>query len=69
MSERNNAPVWILSALRMLVGWHFLYEGIVKLASPSWSAGPFMMESTWLFSGLFRAAALNHCAPGCHRFS
>jgi hypothetical protein len=49
MNDISKAPVWILSALRMLVGWHFLYEGIVKLASPSWSAGPYLLESTWVF--------------------
>lgn len=44
----------------MLIGWHFLYEGIVKLASPSWSAGPYLLESTWIFSGIFKMAAANH---------
>lgn len=27
-----------LVALRMLIGWHFLYEGLAKLTSPHWSA-------------------------------
>jgi uncharacterized membrane protein YphA (DoxX/SURF4 family) len=60
MSEKNSAPVWLLTFLRILVGWHFLYEGIVKLVTPSWSAGPYLLESTWIFSGLFRAMAANH---------
>jgi uncharacterized membrane protein YphA (DoxX/SURF4 family) len=60
MNDKTKAPVWLLSALRMLIGWHFLYEGIVKLASPSWSAGPYLLESTWIFSGIFKAAAANH---------
>jgi uncharacterized membrane protein YphA (DoxX/SURF4 family) len=60
MNDKTKAPVWLLSALRILVGWHFLYEGIVKLASPSWSAGPYLLESTWAFSSVFRAVASNH---------
>lgn len=27
-----------LVALRMLIGWHFLYEGLAKLTNPHWSA-------------------------------
>jgi uncharacterized membrane protein YphA (DoxX/SURF4 family) len=60
MKNVNSAPVWILSFLRMLVGWHFLYEGLYKLVSPGWSAGPYLLESTWIFSGLFKAMAVNH---------
>ncbi len=60
MKDQIKAPVWLLTSLRILIGWHFLYEGIIKLASPAWSAGPYMLESTWIFSGIFRAAATNH---------
>src|SRR5512133_2771194 len=50
---------YILTIIRILIGWHFLYEGIVKLLNPSWSAGTYLLESTWIFSGIFRAMALN----------
>ena len=36
----------------MLVGWHFLYEGIVKLMNPNWSAKSYLVGSETLF-GLF----------------
>jgi thiosulfate dehydrogenase [quinone] large subunit len=42
-----------LTVLRVLVGWHFLYEGLSKLASPGWSSASYLMESQWLFSGFF----------------
>jgi uncharacterized membrane protein YphA (DoxX/SURF4 family) len=51
---------YLLTIIRILIGWHFLYEGIVKLLSPSWSAGTYLLEATWLFSGIFKAMALNH---------
>src|ERR1035437_3417993 len=60
MNNQIKAPTLLLTALRILVGWHFLYEGIIKLANPSWSAGPFLLESTWWFSGIFKALAVNH---------
>ncbi len=43
----------VLTILRLLVGWHFLYEGISKLAIPGWSSSAYLMESKWLFSGFF----------------
>ena len=43
----------VLTILRIFVGWHFLYEGISKLATPGWSSASYLMESKWLFSGFF----------------
>jgi uncharacterized membrane protein YphA (DoxX/SURF4 family) len=42
-----------LILLRMGIGWHLLYEGLVKLVSPGWTSAPFLAESRWLFSGAF----------------
>lgn len=50
---------YLLTVIRILIGWHFLYEGITKLIHPSWSAGAYLLESTWWFSGLFKALATN----------
>ena len=41
-----------LTLVRILVGWHFLYEGVNKLFSP-WSSAGYLMESQGLFSGIF----------------
>jgi thiosulfate dehydrogenase [quinone] large subunit len=43
--------------LRVLIGWHFLYEGISKLLNPYWTSAGYLSESKWLFSGLFTAIA------------
>jgi uncharacterized membrane protein YphA (DoxX/SURF4 family) len=43
----------ILSILRILVGWHFLYEGLSKLAMDGWSSSSYLMQSNWLLSGFF----------------
>ena len=48
-----------LLLLRVLIGWHLLYEGLVKLANPSWSSVGFLKASQGPFSGLFLAIADN----------
>lgn len=42
-----------LTILRLLIGWHIFYEGIVKLLKPGWSSAGFLKESKWIFSDLF----------------
>lgn len=48
---------YLLTGLRILVGWHFLYEGITKLMIPGWSAKIYLMGSNWIFSDLFHRMA------------
>lgn len=48
-----------LVILRLLIGWHFLYEGVVKLWNPEWSSKGFMMSSEWIFEDLFQTMAQN----------
>jgi thiosulfate dehydrogenase [quinone] large subunit len=48
-----------ITVLRVIVGWHFLYEGIAKLTSPSWSAVGYMRASRGPFSALFKWIANN----------
>ena len=42
-----------LVILRLLIGWHFLYEGLIKLFNPSWTAKGYLMGSVGPFKGLF----------------
>lgn len=51
---------WQVSALvvvRVLIGWHFLYEGLVKVIDPNWSAESFLNAAQGPFSGLFKSMA------------
>jgi thiosulfate dehydrogenase [quinone] large subunit len=41
-----------LVALRFLIGWHLLYEGLHKLIHPEWSALSFLANAQWIFSGV-----------------
>jgi uncharacterized membrane protein YphA (DoxX/SURF4 family) len=61
-SRINNAFQYILTAIRILIGWYFLYEGLSKLISPTWSASGYLLEASWLFSGIFHNLAMNEAA-------
>jgi thiosulfate dehydrogenase [quinone] large subunit len=43
--------------LRVLIGWHFLYEGLSKLTTPGWSASGYLLQSRGPFASLFRGMA------------
>jgi thiosulfate dehydrogenase (quinone) large subunit len=47
-------PLVAITLLRVVVGWHFLYEGIAKLTSASWSAAGYLRQARGPFAGLFR---------------
>ena len=47
-------PMLAITVLRVLVGWHFLYEGLAKLTSPGWSAAGYMRASRGPFAALFK---------------
>jgi thiosulfate dehydrogenase [quinone] large subunit len=47
-----------ITVLRVFVGWHFLYEGLAKLTSPSWSAAGYMRQARGPFADLFRSPNL-----------
>jgi thiosulfate dehydrogenase [quinone] large subunit len=51
--------LFALVLLRVMIGWHFLYEGLTKLIDPQWSAANFLLESKWIFAGLYKAIAGN----------
>ena len=48
----NDLQLYGLVVLRVLIGWHFLYEGIAKLLNPYWSSAAFLLDAKWIFSGL-----------------
>jgi len=45
--------VGTMVALRVVIGWHFLYEGLAKLFNPYWTSAGYLAEARWLFKGLF----------------
>jgi thiosulfate dehydrogenase [quinone] large subunit len=52
-------PLTALVVLRVLVGWHFLYEGVAKITNPQWTAAGYLQQSQGWLSGFFQDLALN----------
>ena len=42
-----------LALLRVLIGWHFLYEGVAKLMKPNWSASSLLLQARGPLAGFF----------------
>jgi thiosulfate dehydrogenase [quinone] large subunit len=53
LPDKFNRQVGSLVILRIFIGWHLLYEGLIKLANPNWSSKIFLTQSKGLFSGFF----------------
>ena len=58
-TDYSKWQLWSLVILRVAIGWHFLYEGIVKLMNPNWSSLGYLMDSKGLFAGVFHSIAGN----------
>jgi thiosulfate dehydrogenase [quinone] large subunit len=53
-SKLSSAQTVAIAVLRVLVGWHFLYEGLAKLTNPGWSASGYLLQSRGPLSAFFR---------------
>jgi len=58
-NKYTSPQTFFLVALRILLGWYFLYEGLVKIANPDWSSFGYLMDSKGLFEGMFQSMAAN----------
>ena len=50
----STVQMFTVVTLRVMIGWHFLYEGLSKLTSDGWSAKGFLMQSRGPFAEMFR---------------
>ena len=39
--------------LRLFIGWHFMYEGMVKILNPKWTSLPYLLDSKGPLSSFF----------------
>lgn len=63
--QKNNylgVQLFGLTLLRVLIGWHFLYEGLVKLYTPGWSAKQYLDGAVGPFSSAFKSIAQSETA-------
>jgi len=45
--------------LRLVIGWHFLYEGLAKLFNPNWTSAPYLADAKWIFRSFFESILAN----------
>lgn len=57
--EYSNMQTFWLVTLRVMIGWHFLYEGLSKVTNPNWSSVGYLMDSEGMFKGFFTQLASN----------
>ena len=55
----SRGPMIAITVLRVLVGWHFLYEGLTKLTAASWTSAGYLKQARGPFAELFRGLAGN----------
>lgn len=56
-SRYSNLQATSLVVLRILIGWHFLYEGLVKVTNPDWTAAGYLLDSGGFMAGFFKSLA------------
>lgn len=44
----TNVQGYALVLLRILIGWHFLYEGVIKAYNPSWTSRGYLLSASIL---------------------
>jgi uncharacterized membrane protein YphA (DoxX/SURF4 family) len=54
-----------LALLRIVIGWHFAYEGVAKLLNPTWTAEGYLRAAEGPLAGVFHWMASN---PGVLRW-
>ena len=67
-NEIQGAQLYSLIVVRVLMGWYFLYEGIIKLLNPNWSSYGFLKSSQGWLTNVFVSWADNPAAVGAINF-
>jgi len=59
MNKKNYSSSQLtgLILLRVAIGWHFLYEGLIKIAAPNWSSYGYLMDSKGFMENFFHSLA------------
>jgi thiosulfate dehydrogenase [quinone] large subunit len=57
-AKLSRSAMVAITVMRILIGWHFLYEGIAKLTSTTWSASGYLKQARGPFAGLFKWLAV-----------
>lgn len=54
-TKLSGLRLYALFTLRIVIGWHFLYEGVTKLMMmPNWTSADYLQASSWWFAPFFQ---------------
>ena len=53
----TSAQLTAMVVLRLFIGWHFAYEGLVKILNHKWTSLPYLLDSTGFLSDFFAGLA------------
>ncbi len=53
MKNYTKLQLFWLVLLRVVIGWHFFYEGLVKLMNPNWSSVSYLLDSEGFAKDIF----------------
>lgn len=67
-NDYSKAQLTWLVILRMFIGWNILFEGMVKVLNPNWSAKSYLLDSSGPFSSIFLSMAGNETIMRCVDF-
>ncbi|MBK7637798.1 MAG: DoxX family protein [Saprospiraceae bacterium] len=59
MKQYTSVQLNLLVIVRVLIGWHFLYEGVVKYINKSWTAAGFLNNAEGWFAPMFKTIGEN----------
>ncbi|MDP2424512.1 MAG: DoxX family membrane protein [Bacteroidales bacterium] len=57
--EYSKSKLSALVLLRLVIGWHFFYEGMVKVLNPSWTSKAYLLDSGGFAKPFFEWIARN----------
>ena len=53
MNQNQNKLKASVALLRIFIGWHFLFEGVVKMYNPEWTSFGYLATAQGPFEGFF----------------
>ncbi|MDR1120843.1 MAG: DoxX family membrane protein [Dysgonamonadaceae bacterium] len=68
MNTYSKSQTFWLVTLRMFIGWHFLYEGLVKALNPKWTSYAYLIDSEGWISSILHNWANNAQSLGIVNF-
>ncbi|MCB9035089.1 MAG: DoxX family protein [Lewinellaceae bacterium] len=52
--QYSRNQLFFLASLRILIGWHFLYEGLIKVFNPGWTSKAYLVSAEGPLSFFFK---------------